>query len=93
MFRSGKGMIRVTGWKDRNTQEVICRKPRQYSAAAFFAELKTEQESQAPAFSILPGYWNWMHTSLVVTNPNTGKQELADGSKKANAAKGNVIVL
>ena len=93
MFRSGKGMIRVTGWKDRNTPEVICRKPRQYSAAAFFAELKTEQESQAPAFSILPGYWNWMHTSLVVTNPNTGKQELADGSKKANAAKGNVIVL
>lgn len=79
MFRQGKGQIKVTGWKDRNTPILNARKPRQYSIECFTAELKTEQDGQG---GLIPGYWNWMHV-------DAGQE----GSDKSNAAKGNVVVL
>ena len=79
MFRKGKGQIKVDGWKDRNTPILSARKPRQYSVECMVAELKTEQNGQG---GLIPGYWNWMHVSA-------GQE----GSQKANAAKGNVVVL
>lgn len=79
MFRRGKGQIKVTGWKDRNTPEIITPKARQYSLEVFLAELATEQNGQG---GLIPGFWNWMHVPA--------QQE---GSRKMNEAKGNVVIL
>ena len=79
MFRSGKGQVKVEGWKDRNTPQLTARKPRQYSIDCFTKELAVEQTGQG---GLIPGYWNWMHVGA-------GQQ----GSAKDNAAKGNVVVL
>jgi len=79
MFRKGKGQIRVQGWKDRNTPDLLTPKPRQYSLEVFKAELAIEQTGQQ---GLIPGFWNWMHTPA--------NQE---GSAKMNEAKGNVVIL
>ncbi len=79
MFRKGKGQIRVQGWKDRNTPDLLTPKPRQYSLEVFKAELAIEQTGQS---GLIPGFWNWMHTPA--------NQE---GSRKMNEAKGNVVIL
>ena len=79
MFRKGKGQIKVIGWKDRNTPELLTPKPRQYSLEVFKSELAIEQTSQS---GLIPGFWNWMHTPA--------NQE---GSRKMNESKGNVVIL
>ena len=79
MFRKGKGQIRIQGWKDRNTPDLLTPKPRQYSLEVFRSELAIEQEGQS---GLIPGFWNWMHTPA--------NQE---GSQKMNEAKGNVVIL
>ena len=78
-FRKGKGQIKVTGWKDRNTPEIITPKPRQYSLEVFKAELAIEMTGQG---GLIPGFWNWMHVPAQ-----------KEGSQKMNEAKGNVVIL
>ncbi len=78
-YRKGKGQIKVTGWKDRNTPEITTPKPRQYSAAVFTAELAIEMTGQS---GLIPGFWNWMHVPAQ-----------KEGSQKMNEAKGNVVIL
>ncbi len=78
-FRKGKGQIKVTGWKDRNTPEITTPKPRQYSLEVFKSELATEMTGQG---GLIPGFWNWMHVPAQ-----------KEGSQKMNEAKGNVVIL
>ena len=79
MFRKGKGQVKVIGWKDRNTPELLTPKPRQYSLEVFRSELAIEQTGQS---GLIPGFWNWMHVPA--------NQE---GSRKMNESKGNVVIL